>query len=67
MHVDEVSTSRYEFSHGRSPRGQGSWGFFLGSSSLEDLFWANGTYSEARRAAVAEANRRGVSSVEVAP
>lgn len=61
-----VSTASYQASHGREPRGTGSWAFFFdGSSDVADAYWADGSYSAARRAAVAEAARRGAGRVEV--
>ena len=64
-----VSTATFEFAHGRKPRGTGSWAFYFdGDDSLDAMFWASpyGTYSAAKRQAVAEAKRRGASSVAVA-
>ena len=60
-----VFTSKYERSHGRSPRGRGSWVFFMGG----ELFWAkhSQTYGAAKREAQAEAGRRGLTFCEVAP
>jgi hypothetical protein len=60
-----VSKDRYVRSHGRAPRGEGYWIF-------EDrdgyLVWAGtALYSDAARAASAEARDRGISSVWVAP
>lgn len=61
-----VSTSQYERSHGRSPRGQGNWAFFFDASlPLDGAFWFNGLYSDAKQAAKVEAARRGKLSVIV--
>jgi len=61
-----VSTARYEFAHGKKPRGTGMWAFFFGQNdSVEDAFWHRGTYAEAKAAAVAEASKRGFSRVSV--
>lgn len=61
-----TTTTRYEASHGRRPRGTGTWGFFFGSNT--EPWWAPfGTYTQARRAAEAEARRRGETRVTVAP
>ena len=67
----EVSTRQYEFTHGRKPSnysGPGSWAFILdGQDDLAQLFWAHqATYGQAKRAAIAEARRRGFRRVEVA-
>lgn len=62
----EVLTSEFQFAHGRMPAGRGNWAFFLGARpGLVEPFWYNGLYSEAKRAALAEAVRRGVYRVYV--
>ena len=64
-----VSTTQFELAHGKKPRGRGSWAFAfdvaVNGEFAEDLFWSQGTFAEARRAAVVEARRRGVTHVEV--
>jgi hypothetical protein len=60
-----VSTTHYVFAHGREPRGRGAWAFTF-DYHRDELFWHRGTYTEAKRAAVAEARRRNASRVEVA-
>jgi hypothetical protein len=65
----EVSTTAYQFAHGKAPRGRGYWAFeFPGQSPANGPWFVPGeqTYSDAKRAAVAEANRRGVCFVKVA-
>jgi len=57
-----VSTTEYQFSHGKQPRGTGNWAFFFTDAYV---FWFNGPYGAAKRAAVTEAKRRGVSSIKV--
>ena len=69
----EFITTEYQFSHGRTPRGRGSWAFQVGST----IFWAtsevNGvrsssmTYSEAKRIAADRARAAGVRRVQVLP
>ena len=61
----EVRTTAYAFAHGKAPRGTGAWAFVIGCRP--DLFWFTGSYGEAKRAAVAEARRRGAIRVEVQP
>ena len=63
----EFDTSEFEFSHGRKPRGRGAWAFWFqpNTDNVMDAWWANGTYAEARKAAKAEAERRGVNFVMV--
>jgi hypothetical protein len=63
-----VSTSAYEFAHGKRPRGTGHWAFYFrnGTSEVGEMFWASGSYSAAKAAAVREAVARGASTVVVA-
>lgn len=74
-----VSTTVYLRNHGAEPRGRGSWCFVMGAEdfSFSDdprLFWAKSedgassmTFAEARKLALTEAARRGVTVVGVAP
>lgn len=59
----EVSTSRFEFDHGRKPRGFGMWAFFFEGET--EPRWFSGTFGEAKKMAVAEARRHGVSRMRV--
>ena len=44
----EVSTTQYEFSHGKKPRGFGTWGFFFdGKRDADQAFWFSGSYGNA--------------------
>lgn len=47
----EIRTTRYEFSHGKAPRGKGSWAFIQEAShGHEEHLWfapSNLTYREA--------------------
>lgn len=45
------NTTAYERAWARSPRGQGYWAFFAKGRDEADLFWVNGTYTEAKRKA----------------
>ena len=58
-----VETSEYEFSHGKRPRGRGTWAFTFDTrryDRIEEVWWTPFvTWSDARRLAVAEARRRG--------
>lgn len=56
----EFSTTDYQMSHGRQPRGYGSWAFFFTRNApVEEAFWVNGaTYAEAKKAVRAEVARR---------
>jgi hypothetical protein len=64
----EVSTTAYQFAHGKAPRGRGYWAFEFPGQHTNEPWSAPGeqSFSDAKRAAVAEARRRGVSFVKVA-
>lgn len=60
----EVSTTNYEFVHGRKPRGSGRWVFEIeGFPQCPATF--TGTYTEAKRAAVTQATHLGAQRVSV--
>ncbi len=61
-----VESAEFEFSHGHSPRGTGSWAFRFGSSRAEPT-WIPGslTFSAARKIAVAQAAGLGVDTLFV--
>lgn len=62
----EVLTGGYENAHGKKPRGEGNWAFSLGSNeSLENLFWFNGPYGAAVKAARVAAREKGERFVRV--
>jgi len=63
----EVETWDFEASHGRKPRGFGSWAFaFDGRNELDDLFWVHQSrYGDAVRAAKVEGQRQGATLIEV--
>jgi len=64
----QVSTRDYEFSHGKKPRGFGSWAFaFDGKDDVGSVWWAPApsTYTAAVKAARAEARKRNARDVEV--
>jgi hypothetical protein len=60
-----VTTTRYVFSHGREPRGDGWWWFEV--SDGEPAFSFRGGYGAARRAAREWAAERGATEVWVSP
>jgi hypothetical protein len=71
-----VKTEQYQFSHGMKPVGWGNWDFLIGSklepgrilfAADEDWFLFNGNYSEAKKAAIAEAKRQGETCITVLP
>jgi hypothetical protein len=63
----EFSTTEYEFSHGRKPRGEGCWVFFAKGNRAKWLSTSNQTYGEAKKRARAWAVEQGVSVVVVGP
>ena len=64
----EVSTTEYQFSHGKLPRGRGSWAFQIGRDA-ESIFWStpNRSYGEAVRDARKLAVARKAYVVKVLP
>jgi len=61
----EVSTRKFEFSHGRKPKGDGGWIFKIGSKE-----WAAPgrlMYGQAVKAAKAHAKKVGATQIEVMP
>lgn len=64
----EVKTTAYEFSHGDRPRGIGAWAFaYRRDADLSEIFWINGGYGEAKKAAKAKAKAAGERTVWVMP
>ncbi len=61
----EVSTTEFEFSHGKKPKGDGGWIFKIGSEEWE----APGrlTYGKAVAKAKAYAKKKGATQIEVMP
>lgn len=59
VHV-EFDTREYEFSHGKSPRGRGTWAFFpTRQCDVMDAMWSPSmTYAEAKRWAKDQAQTR---------
>jgi len=69
----QVSTTEFEFSHGRKPRGRGHWAFYFGfrgivGGTVEPAF-APGemTFTQAKRWAISEAKKSGWTRVVVGP
>ena len=52
-----VDTSKYQSSHGKAPKGKGTWAFQIGHNPA-NKFWskANVSYSDAKKDAVKCAN-----------
>jgi hypothetical protein len=56
-----VNTTKFQFSHGKSPRGTGFW-FFEASNQTFSFF---GSFAEAKKEAVKWAKENGFNQVEV--
>ncbi len=57
----EFNTNVFEASHGRAPRGRGSWAFAeTRHAEGAAIIWASGTYAEAKRQAIAKVKAMGV-------
>ena len=64
----EFNTTDFQFSHGRAPRGIGGWAFsFVRNPQMDEIFWVNGTYGEAKEVARAKAKAEGKREVFVCP
>ena len=65
------NTLDFHFSHGKAPKGYGSWGFFFKASDRKDCtkawFAPSSSFADAKKAAKEEAARRNVRVVYVAP
>ena len=64
------STTEFECSHGRKPRGYGYWGFFFGDAKRTKNVWFAPNvcdFADAKRVAREEAKRRDCDEVSVAP
>lgn len=52
----ETDTTKYEYSHGKKPRGYGEWGFEVtamrGSGYCDIKKWERGNFGEAKAAAI---------------
>ncbi len=61
------NTVAYEFSHGRTPRGRGSWAFAaVRNPDTKDIIWSPSmTYAEAKKHAAKIAAERGISTLYV--
>jgi len=63
----DIDRTQFEFSHGRLPRGEGSWAFMLGRNGAWTQFWFNGKFGDALAAAKREARSVGATSIVVQP
>lgn len=66
----EVSTEQYQWAHRDTPRGRGSWGFYMGGSGrwLADPVFAPSQmlYSAAKKWAMQQARAQGFTQIVVA-
>lgn len=60
-----VSTRKFEFSHGKKPKGDGGWIFKIGSEEWEAP--GRNTYGKAVTKAKAYAKKKGATEIEVMP
>lgn len=65
MTTTRIETTRYQASHGKTPKGRGLWLFE--TASREAVAQHNGTYAEAKRAAIAFGKQRGHIVLHVCP
>jgi hypothetical protein len=65
VEFDSLSAERYAFTHGHRPRGIGQWSFSLGRSGAWTQFEYNGSYTDAKKAAMREARSLGCDTVVV--
>ena len=59
--VSVSGEDQYRFANGKKPSGWGQWGFKIG----KEEFWHSGSYTEAKKAAIAKAAEAGEWSVKV--
>lgn len=63
-----IETMEYRKSHGREPRGTGSWAFAFGGPDAEPWFTPGATtYTAAKKMAAAEARKRGATVAYALP
>jgi len=63
-----IITNTYFNSHGKAPRGFGGWMFQLESGGIDfKQFYFNGSFSDAKKAAVKDARENGATAVRVLP
>lgn len=60
-----VATERFEWSHGKKPRGTGGWAFQYDDDPKPHFI--HGSYADAKRQAMAEGRRRGASRIHALP
>jgi hypothetical protein len=62
---DSMSAERYEFTHGRRPRGEGCWAFELRAGDRKRQIFIDATYAEAKKQALERATQEGYCIVSV--
>ncbi len=63
----ELSTTIYEFTHGKKPRGAFNCGWYFKFQGDAETRSFNGIYTVARAAAIKYAKEKGYTNVSVAP
>ena len=61
----EFGTAKYEASHGKKPRGTGTWGFIPTGGGM--VIWGYGSLTDAKRQVRPTLVAMGITRVEVAP
>jgi len=59
----KVHTDEYKWTHGKIPRGEGNWAFYVGNDETPVFF--RGKFSEAKKLAIELALKRGEDSIKV--
>ena len=65
MTTTRIETTRYQASHNKAPKGRGLWMFE--TASREVVVQHNGTYAEAKQAAIAHGKQHGHAALYVCP
>lgn len=60
-----VWTYRYEYNHGKKPRGSGWWLFESGNRAWKYDGWGN--YGDVKKEAIKEAKKAGIREIYTAP
>lgn len=64
MYRIEISTTDYQFSHGKEPRGTGQWAFIF-DGNYDEPYWAYGSYTQASNDARKLAVAKGFTKIAV--
>ena len=63
----QINTAEFVNGHGKTPKGYGNWAFWLGcdTSDINKAYFFTGTFTEAKKQAVAKARELGISTITV--